>query len=592
MHNVAEPLPSPFPLAAATFFPVSAGAGDAWDPGTREYMGRGTLAWNPVDAFDATLKVSYGNHKDNGTTTQQYCLGGHAVTIAGIPDPTNDCVFDNKLTSTGVPPQFVNPLWGNMNPDGKPHTNLETFLSTLTANYRTENLTFTSVSGFMRLRYQQSNNYDQTSYGLANSGIGENTKVFSQEIRLVSDFKGPFNFTLGGYYENSRRTNDTDTLIFFVGPVPAGFPGAGRFDNFASANHNKGETFSAFGQARIDILPKLELAGGVRYTHEKRTLDSGNSFIHPFVLGPTALGNLVPVGESVTGKFTDNNWSPEVTLTYKPHRDMMIYAAYKTGYKSGGFPSLSLIKLNPDGSVPTGKDIGFGPEKAKGFEGGVKAQIFEGTLRLEATAYTYKYIGLQQSVFNPPTFSFFIKNAASARIKGVEVAGTWLTPIEHLQLNASVAYNHASYLNFANAQCYTAQTVAQGCNLATNSQDLSGRSLPRAPRWNAIYGATYDTPITDKIWFGFNFDVNYTSQYLTQETQPPFAVQKEFTLINAAVRFHTPDDKYELALIGRNLADKYYVQVSTATTFSVTEDNLHAATPRPREVRLQATYRW
>jgi iron complex outermembrane receptor protein len=607
MKNMARALPSPFPLAAATFFPVSAAPAHKYGPGYKDLMGRATLTWEPSSSFDATLKVSIGRHKDNGTTTQQYCdPANHAgpITIGGVEDTSVDCKFDNKILSTGVPAQFIQDSWQGARSDGSPFAKVNTLLATYNMNYKTDNLTFSSVSSYLDLKYSGMNNYDQTSYGLANSAIGEHSKIFSQEFRLVSDFDAPVNFTVGAYYEDMKRGTYTDTIIFFVGPVPAGAPGAGRFDNFNSQNAATGKTISAFGQVRWDIMENLELAGGVRYTKEKRTQEVENLFIHPYVggsVGPGGevvagpLGTLVPVGLKLTGgKFKDTNWSPEATLTYKITPQVMTYIAYKTGYKSGGFPSLSLFKLNPDGSVPQGSQFGFGPEKAKGFEAGIKGKLANNTIRLEATVYSYKYSDLQQSIFDPPTFSFLIKNAAAAKIKGIEVSGEWLAT-DGLRLNGAAAYNDAKYSSFPNNGCFTGQTVAQGCvpNAAgVPVQNLKGKRLARAPKWNLMAGFSYETPMSGDWSIGLSGDVNYTSGYATQETQPPFAYQKGFALFNAGVRFFSEDDRYELAFIGRNLANKYYVQLSTATTFGATQDNVHAATPRPREVRVQGTYRF
>src|SRR5690606_543475 len=151
---------------------------------------------------------------------------------------------------------------------------VRTLLNTLNMNYSMDNLTFSSVTSYLDLKFNHMNNYDQTSYGLANSAIGERSKIFSQELRLVSDFDGPLNFTLGGYYEKFKRTPYADTPLVFVGPDPV----TGRFDNFQGRNKATGNTISGFGQLRWDILENLELAGGVRYTKEKRTQSVQNDF--------------------------------------------------------------------------------------------------------------------------------------------------------------------------------------------------------------------------------------------------------------------------------------------------------------------------
>lgn len=599
MRNAANVLPSPFPLADATYFPVSGGAGYNWGPGTRDIAGRVTLQWEPTSDFNATLKVMGSKHKDNATTTQQICdpsISDAPVSIGG-PVPDQDCKFDNKIYNPNVPKQFITPemVAGGFSESGRPYGKVDAMLTTLNMNYDMENLTLTSVSSYMYLKFGQMSNYDFTSYGLAVSAIAEKNNVFSQELRLASSFDGPLNFTIGGYYEKSKRRNSTDSLLAFFGPDPV----TGRYDTFENANLARGRTLSGFGQLRWNIVEELELAGGVRYTQEKRTQRVVNNYLHAFS-GSISPYGFVPVGEALNASTTTSNWSPEVTLTYKPTPGLMVYAAYKTGYKTGGFPSTNLFVQNPNGAPVTPDAIGgakfaYDSETAKGFEVGIKGRLLNNSLLLQATAYRYKYKDLQQSLFNAPTFSYIVTNA-DAKVQGVELSAAYV-PVQGLRLNAAVAYNDAKYTSFDKGGCYTGQTVAQGCvddpsSLPSRYQDLAGYRLPRAPKWNANAGFVFDTPVSTGWMIGINGDVNYTSGYVTQENQAPFAYQKGFPLWNAGVRFYSEDDTYELAFIGRNLANKRYIQVSSAATFAATQDNIHTATPRGRELRLQGTYRF
>ena len=599
VKNMATPLASPLPPEFATYFPVSGGAGYKWGPGTRDIAGRVTLIWEPSSDFSANLKVMGSKHKDNATTTQQFCdpdISSAPMSAAG-PVPDQDCKFDNKIYNPNVPKQYITPemVDGGFSESGRPYGKVDAMLTTLNMNYDMGDLSLASVSTYLYLKFGQMSNYDFTSYGLATSAIAEKNNVFSQELRLTSSYDGPLNFTLGAYYEKSKRRNSTDSLLVFLGEDPV----TGRYDTFKNSNRASGRTLSAFGQLRWNIVEELELAGGVRYTQEKRTQRVVNDYIHTFGQGFPAFG-FVPVGEALTASTTTSNYSPEVTLTYKPNPGLMVYAAYKTGYKTGGFPSTNLFVNNPGGVPVSAEAIGgakfaYDSETAKGFEVGVKARLLNNSLLLQATAYNYKYKDLQQSLFNAATFSYIVTNA-DAKVRGVELSAAYV-PVPGLRLNAAVAYNDAKYTSFDKGGCWTGQTVAQGCvddptSLPSRYQDLAGVRLPRAPKWNANAGFVFDTPVSSGWMVGINGDVNYTSGYVTQENQAPFAYQKGFALWNAGVRFYSEDDHYEIAFIGRNLADKRYIQVSSSATFAQTQDNLHAATPRGRELRLQATYRF
>ena len=590
LKNVATPLASPLPAANLLYFPVSAGAASKRLPGTRQIAGRATLKWEPTSNFDATFRVTAGNRQDNGIPVKQYCdpsVHSGPGSVGGFEDPNGTCLFSRNVTFGGVPAQFVTPEWRLAN-GGIPYQNLDTVFSSLTMNYKLNNATVTSVTSYWDLDYSQLGGYDYTSYGLADSAQEEKSHSISQELRLVTNFDKRLNFSAGAYYENVHRTNINDLLLFFLGPVAAGQPGAGRYDTYDLQLNSTGRTLSGFGQMRLKLLEKVELGAGVRYTNETRTQRDRHLFIHP--LAQVFIGGFVPVGQELNGKFEESNWSPEVSLSYKPTSNLLIYGAFKTGYKSGGFPSPLIFRLNGQGQVPDPRDVTFRGEKASGGEIGFKAQLADRRVRVEGTAYLYNYKGLQESIYIPELFDFKILNAANARVKGIELQAD-VAATRNLRLNGSIAYNIARYTSFPNAPCFVTQTLAQGCDV-NNHQDLTGRTLPRAPKVNVVTGASYDMPITSNLSVEFSGDVSYRSHYVTQETQPAMALQHGFALWNAGVRLYSADERYEIAFIGRNLGNKNYVELSTAATFGLTADQLQGSVPRGRELRVQLGYKF
>jgi outer membrane receptor protein involved in Fe transport len=96
---------------------------------------------------------------------------------------------------------------------------------------------------------------------------------------------------------------------------------------------------------------------------------------------------------------------------------------------------------------------------------GFKGYVFDRQLRFDLTGYYYKYKGLQLSVFDPLTVSQTTRNAAGAKVRGIELNGV-VKPdtMRGLELRGSVAYNKATYTDFIGG-CYPGQTIAQGCNL-------------------------------------------------------------------------------------------------------------------------------
>jgi outer membrane receptor protein involved in Fe transport len=580
LRNTASALdPNPF-YGIAT--PGAAHKGN----GGEDLLGRATLVYEPSDRFTATLKVSAGVHKDNGTSGQTLCepAGGLTKpTVLGAPDPTGECKYDKYYQNSAINPAVIKD-WP-LARDGKPYTDTWSTLTSLTMDYDLGDLKLTSVTGYFKLKHRQALDFTYSSYGQLYSALGENTRQWSQEFRLASDFDSPVNFTLGGYWEDGKRSSPTSSLLFFA-PDPA----TGRshsYDNVVGVNS---QTLSAFGQVRWQLTEQVELAGGVRYSRDKKSVRLGNTYVNP------ALAILRPAGDLLAGKFSDSNWSPEATLSWKPNSDTLVYGAFKTGYKAGGFANPALLVawqgLN---------DLRFKSETIKGFEVGVKSELLNRTARVELTAYSYKYKNLQVSNFDQSLFQYQIINAPSSRIKGVELAGQW-RPLQELTLNAAAAYNKAKYTDFPAFPCYTYQTRASGCTIGGTEataggvvtggrQNLTGRYLSRAPKWALNAGFDFETPVGQGLKIGINADAAYTSSYDAGEDKAPILRQKAYTLLNAGARLSSSDIGWELALIGRNLTNKYYKFAGSGKSQGSAYEYI-TYTPRTREYRIQGTYRF
>jgi outer membrane receptor protein involved in Fe transport len=334
-------------------------------------------------------------------------------------------------------------------------------------------------------------------------------------------------------------------------------------------------TVSAFGQLVWKLTPQVELSGGARYTHERKTGNMGNVFLNRNM--PTIFVFL-PVGTRLIGEFTENNVSPDVTLSWKPQDNLMLYGAYKTGFKSGGYSSPTRYPGNANLVNQR-----FGQEKVHGFEAGVKFQTLDKRLTGDLAAYTYLYKGLQLTAYDGATSAYFTQNAGSARVKGVE-GNLSFRLSDALTLKGSAAYNSARYASFPGSQCFVGQTVAEGCVAAV--QSLTGQPLSRAPEWTTQAGINFEQPISDSWKFGFSGDVRHTSGYYISTNNSPFSWQKGFTVFDLSARIHSDD--WEFAVIGKNLSNQIYGVVGNDKPLGQ-RGMVSGNIGRPREVSVQVT---
>ena len=563
------------------FYPgMTTRAGPARNGG-EEALGRLTLIYTPSSDFDATFKAAGSTFKDNGAVNQPYCPGSSVPLVTpngftSIPDPYGDCKVDGHYDNAAVPADFAATIRGARN--GSPYTLARAGLLSLTMNYHFAKMTLTSVTGLLGLSEKGANAISFSTYALFYDARGEKTRNFTQELRLVSNLDGPFDFTIGGFYENDRRTSTSNAAL--TGSLFRD-PATGKYVSYENYNTNHGNTYSGFGQLRWRFLESLELAGGVRYTRETKNVVSVNRYVNPFT---AAFLNSRAQGDPLLIPVRNSNWSPEATLSWKPRDGTLVYAAYKTGYKSGGAANPSRLSANQSEAQTR-----YGPEKSRGGEVGLKTYLADRTVRIEATAYSYLYKDLQVSIFDvsvPPTGAFYITNAAAARLKGIELSGEWNVG-RRFRLNGSATYNDAKYKSFPTAVCYIGQTAAEGC--VGGTQNLAGFPLTRAPKWTFAGGGAYDVPLSGDIKLGFGADAKYSSSYNTEEDFAPGTRQGGFWLFNAGLRLFDDKRGWEIAFTGRNLANKYYLKACNARFLA---GQFYCENVRARELNLQVGYKF
>lgn len=555
-------------------------------PGTREFIGRATLLWEPTDRFTANLKAS-ANINNSDIPAWNFvlfnCPTGRSARNAAIP-----CGRNFNINQSHLPSDIGNTvLFGR---DGKLGNRYKSWQVTSNLEYRGESITLTSVTNYNWNKNHYICDCDFTVTDLPSNFGMEKARfhAFSTEARVLTSFDAPINAMVGVYYQSSRRKYDSGALGGGFDNPNAPDPRY-RYLTNVKDSATDGETIALFGQAIWKIIPELELASGVRYTHE--TKDS--YFQHPYARGAT-----FRAGVKFEAEQTFNNWSPEVTLTYKPSRDVTIYGGYKTAYKSGGFSNSGI--LSPTATVD---DFTFDPETVKGFEGGIKTTMLDRQLRLNLAAYRYHYSNLQIDFFNSPIFAFSTINAGSVVTKGVELDFEFAPrAVTGLSLRGSINYNKARYGSFPNAPCYTGQSIAAGCTtiVPRPQQDLQGKPTAMAPEWTGSLGVSYDAPLGDSFILGLSADARYSDSYLSSSFGNASSRQKSYTSIDASARLSTEDGQWELAVIGKNLTNTFYVTgqydgpltgSGTGTANAVVADQVgFAALPRTVMVQLSWKY--
>lgn len=565
-------------------------------PNGDEYAVRGTLRWEPSDRFNARFKLSYNRSKGSGSTDNLQFVSCPLGQPQGTPAAFNgieNCRADNRVTSTdNIGPNFQN---ADSRLGNQTYLRSSQILSGLELNYDlTDNLKLSSISGFYRAENAYVGNF---TANYAESGAppltflpayaGLKIREITQEVRLTSDFDGPVNFMVGGLYQDSQADLDAAVYRNFNTPI-------------FSANYlyrQKGISYSIFGQATVKLLPKLELSGGARASFENKKLPIFRSAV---AASPSTL-----VEVEAPREVSFSNLSPEATLSYRPSSRLTVYGSYKEGFLSGGFnatqPTISAT-LNANGRYPSLVNPTYDQQLISGFEGGIKASLLDGALRTNLSAYTYNTTGLQVAVLVGLVQE--LRNAGAVRTKGIEFDFSYRTPLPGLNIYGAASYEDGRYSDYQGT-CYRGLAAPQ-CQTQVNRftgvsgllQDLSGTQLVRAPDWTGNIGFDYLTRDLGGFKFGLLGNFTFSDSFFTDVVSSPGGRQPAYQLFDAGVRVLDAGDRFELALLGRNLGNRFYFTRAADNPFSgsapggtgTLRGDTVAVPSRGREVWLRATF--
>ena len=566
-------------------------------PQEEEFLGRATALFEPTDRLTMTLKASYdiNNANNNSWNYAAYRCG----LDSGLSQLTGQpCAEDFVNYQNNIPAEIA-ANFPVAKSDGSLFNRYESAAGTLNLVYEADQLQITSVSN-----YQWTNNKWACACDFQ-SGPGSNWATedsswtaWSQEMRLLTQLDGPLNVMIGGLYQNTKR--DFDQYIILGNIRNTAAPDGFEYVGTSKTSYTDGETFALFGQVTLALTDTLELAGGARYTDETKDSFFTQPYNNPALLGIFRPSDSADGLGVVTASQHFTDISPEASITWKPTRDLMVFGAYKTAYKSGGFSNGGInSQFSPD---PEG-DLTFDPETAEGFEIGVKSTILDNQLRLNLIAFTYDYNDLQVDFFNSPIFAFQTLTA-DARTRGVEVEFEFAPyAVEGLNIYGSINYTDAEYTDFPAGPCYAGQTPAAGCtpiSAIAARQDLTGTELSVAPDWTGNLGVSYDRDIGNDFKIGVNVDTKYSDSYNPSGFGNPLSRQDSYVTLDAGLRFGAADDNWQIAVIGKNLTNEFYVTGvvdgpstggGTGTAAGFPADQLGFGN-LPRTVQLEVTKRF
>lgn len=306
----------------------------------------------------------------------------------------------------------------------------------------------------------------------------------------------------------------------------------------SSDAENTTTSYAVFGDVTWGLTDRLALTLGLRYTDEEKDMD----LITPLTDSTTTalIGAVTGGANNAIFSYTpgtiqgSDSWTstdPRIAIDYKLGEDMLVYASYAKGFKSGGF---NRQPIAPGSSAI----LSFEPEENDAYEIGFKGEFLDRRARLNMSFFTYDYSDYQLETND--NASILIQNVADLDTSGLEIDATWLVS-DNFDLRVTYAYLDAEFQEGVIVD-------ADG-----NTLDLAGNRALRAPENTYSVAATWNVTeqIDARVDYAYVDDMFFTADNSTD------LQAEDYSLIGARVDYNSPSG-WGVSLIGENLADEEY----------------------------------
>ena len=536
--------------------------------------GRAQLMWEPSDDLSVNFKLFASRDRSQPVYFQHvgYREKGNIgqlcqAFLEGRLDP-NTCVsFDGYSDTDG------DPYAGDYTNDPSTFINEDETLKndnwggTITVEKEFGDISLLSVTSYQEYERWQPKESDGTPSLYVDFLFTSEIWAFSQELRLTSNYDGPFNWIVGANYGRDEVA-ELPGRIGYVEDYLNGW----RIDLTYEQDR---ENLAGYGQFTFDLGDKWRISAGGRVLKDDVTFQqSVNLYVPPD--GPVILSNMLPRTivapdgsvEELDGKLDDTAFTWRVALDFIPNDNIMLYGSVASGYKPGGFNGG--FNLNPLQYLP------FYEEEVTAIEIGLKSILANGRAVFNAAAFTYDYDGLQAAtarVYNGVVFTS-LDNLAEADVEGFE-ADIHLRPVESLDIKLGV-----SFLDTQNNDPRPNFDGARG---------MSPRKLPNSPEQTFNAAVTYTIPLTNGGSLRLFGDYYYQGDHFKEAVNLlPLEINQD--QLNARITYVSPDGNWDIGAWAKNITDTVWVTDTLTDPVALGWGVwVHGA---PRSFGVTANWRW
>lgn len=540
---------------------------------------RASLRADLTDSFSLDFAADYSKAQETpGAISPIAGIGGFNGEVITLGPPVQpfanfwNAIYSGDPTSCGTGAgQAANsacygPVWNTNDPykvnsvyrdnagnQIDPEQNVEVWGANLTATWQLGEVELKSITSYREFDIGLFNDLDFSPYILFANNHDEYTQEqWSQELQLSGELlDGRMNYVLGYYYFDEEGHEAIFNQISFAPPLSG--PPDFFFQYLDRYIDNKSEAL--FGQTNFNLTDALTLTLGLRYTESEKNFN---------LLTERRVG---PITDQF-GKLTTHEVTPLASLSWDVADSVMLYATYSEGYRDGSYAArFTGMVPNP---LPN-----YDPEFVTNYEIGAKTELFDGRMRLNATAFWMDYEDMQINASSDVVATSSTKaNLGDATIRGLE-----------LELSALVSENFTVGINIGvlDDEIDSLKGV-----LVSNTIVIDDDSdLPNTPDWTLSLMARYEIPFDNGARLSLRADYAVKDDYYSRAENMPELLVDDYQNLNVSGNYVTPDGAWEVGVGVRNATDEFYYESATPfATFGLS----FGQPVRPRTVYASLKY--
>jgi len=495
-------------------------------PADKEAGFRVTTVYTPNDSLSATLRLQTTDSERRGNGFQ-FVDNGNFFS----PEILN-IIGESRLddTKSAICPEC---------PGGESFHDTKVDSASLTLDYNIGDSVLTSITSLAQYEIEFFDDFDfgaafdEVNFAIFNPGSvvpystyfqrDEDYDQFSQEIRLVSPGGEKLDYLVGAYYFSSDWTS-SEAQNWSTPNFPPPAPGQLFNGSFTNNFIQETETLSVFASGTLNVSDKFRATLGLRYTDEEKDV------VFDRVQGPVAtLWNTVinPPFESDL-EFDDSFLNGNANIQYDLSDEVMVYASYGVGSKTGGFAESAEVGSGNPGLSVAQNGARVESEETRTFELGAKMTLAGGAANLNVALFSTDIDDFQETSFQVlGTQAFFLTRNIDVESEGIELDGAWQVS-DSLRLIGGLTY---------------ADSINAG----------DGTKLAQAPEYTGSLGFLFEKDVSSSLYFSVSGFARYRDDMFSQINET-FASESLTTLDLSLNLEH--ESGWKLSLIGTNITDE------------------------------------